>query len=202
MNRIVIGLVGPISSGKGIIADYLRSTGFTHYSLSDRIREELAVRGLTENRTLMQDVGDELRSQDGFGELAKRTAILIRERQQAGNLVIESIRHPDEASYLIHNLNTVLVGVTASVERRFELCLSRGRAGDPKTLAGFMTMDYREFKGGRKGEIDIGGCLELARFVVENEEGNKASLINSFRREMEGVGINLEGIKKGGERLM
>ena len=37
--QIVIGLVGPIASGKGTISEYLKSQGFVYFSLSDVVRE-------------------------------------------------------------------------------------------------------------------------------------------------------------------
>jgi len=38
--NVVIGLVGRNASGKGQVAEYLKSKGFIYYSLSDVIRNE------------------------------------------------------------------------------------------------------------------------------------------------------------------
>ncbi len=55
--QIVIGLVGPIASGKGTISEYLKSQGFVYFSLSDVVREETVARGLEMSRKNLQDVG-------------------------------------------------------------------------------------------------------------------------------------------------
>ena len=41
MAKIVIGLVGPIASGKGTVIDILKNKGYTPYSLSDALKEEI-----------------------------------------------------------------------------------------------------------------------------------------------------------------
>ncbi len=38
---MIIGLTGKNASGKGEVAQYLKTRGFTFYSLSDVLREEL-----------------------------------------------------------------------------------------------------------------------------------------------------------------
>lgn len=203
MDRIVIGIVGPISSGKGVISSQLQGLGYRHYSLSDRIREELALQNLVEDRKGMQDMGDHLRYQFGYEELARRTLDLINETRETANIVIESIRHLGEVSYLTEasNLGAIIIGISASTERRFELCLLREREGDPITLEEFKKMDNREFAGGDHGEIDIAGCLKLASFVVDNEVGDENILIRRFQEGMQNIGINLEGVSSQQEKL-
>ena len=45
MPRKVIGLVGPIASGKGIVVEILKQKGYSAYSLSDVLKTEVQKRG-------------------------------------------------------------------------------------------------------------------------------------------------------------
>lgn len=168
-NRKVFGLVGPIASGKGTVAQILKELGFVYYSLSDRIREELDRRGLPITREYLQDMGDELRNIFGAEILAVRTLKRINMSGEK-RIVIDSIRNPAEISYLKENLAAAIIAVVASPETRFRLLQVRGRAGDPKTFDEFLALDRRELERGEAmHKIDINGCLELADYTLKNE---------------------------------
>ena len=64
---MVIGLTGRNASGKGAAADFLRSKGFTFYSLSDVIREEVNQTGLEVTRENLIATGRRLRAEHGTG---------------------------------------------------------------------------------------------------------------------------------------
>ena len=52
---MIIALTGKNASGKGETATYLKSKGFSYYSLSDELREELKEKGIEERRKKMED---------------------------------------------------------------------------------------------------------------------------------------------------
>jgi len=72
-SKIVIGLVSPISAGKGTVIAFLRKRGFFCLSLSDRIREEVTARGQEITRERLLTVANQLRQDYGSEVLAWRT---------------------------------------------------------------------------------------------------------------------------------
>ena len=126
MKRVVIGLVGPIASGKGFLAEFLIKKGFAYWSLSDRVREETDRRGLPRERGILQDIGNELRLSFGPVVLVRQTLALISDAAEL--VIIDSIRNPMELDFL-KALGTVIVGVDASVENRLGWYLERAKKG-------------------------------------------------------------------------
>ena len=182
MKEIKIGLTGPIAGGKGEVVKILIDKGFKHTSLSDRIRESLAGQGTEVTRTSMQNEGDRLRLEFGNSVLAARTLELL-EGEERG-VVIDSIRHPDEVLALKER-KVVMIGVTADQRTRFDRVRSRDRGGDPLTFDEFKSADDREIEGDDH-RINLGGCLELADCVIENE-----GTIDELAEKVNGVLENL-----------
>lgn len=169
--RTVIGLVGPIASGKGTVAQILREFGFEYYSLSDRIREELTKRQLPITREWLQNMGDELRGKYGEAILAQRTSELIAESPNT-KIVVDSIRNPSEIKFLRELLDATvtIIGVDASPETRWKRFVERGRNENVTTKEEFLAMDARETQSsGESHKIDITECLKLADRTFENE---------------------------------
>jgi dephospho-CoA kinase len=63
MKSKVIGLVGPMGSGKGTVGQILQKLGYKSYVLSDIIRKEADRRHLPRERGVLQDIGNDLRRQ-------------------------------------------------------------------------------------------------------------------------------------------
>ena len=101
---MIIGITGTNASGKDTAADYLKNKGYSHYSLSDIVREECDVRGLPKDRDTLRELANELRRNFGADVLAKR-AIEKIQREKAKNIVITSIRSPEEIKTLKKILN-------------------------------------------------------------------------------------------------
>lgn len=167
--KSVIGLVGPIASGKGTVSLILKELGFEYYSLSDRIRDELTLKGLPITRQSLQDMGDELRLKYGEDILAKRTVELL-DTTQAEKIVIESIRNPAEIRFLKSVLQATIVGVDASPEVRFRRLVERNRGGEPVSWEEFLAMDGRETgEVTDSHKINLTQCLEMTDFTIINE---------------------------------
>jgi hypothetical protein len=69
---MIIGLVGMMASGKGEIVKILEDLGFKYVRLSSMVREEARKLGLSEERSVLQDVGNKMRAEGGVGILAQR----------------------------------------------------------------------------------------------------------------------------------
>ncbi len=168
MNKINIGLVGPIASGKGVVADLLKEHGFNVFSLSDKVREEATSRGLPLIRENLQNVGDDLREKFGNQILAERTAFdLIG---ITGHICIDSIRNPGEIMYLKKLKNEVLsdikiIGIDAPVEKRLVWYLDRARkrGEDSPNMDAFISSSLRDRGVGQSSNgQQVDACLALA----------------------------------------
>jgi len=168
----VIGIVGPLACGKGVVADYLiKNAGYTSFSLSFIVHDELKKRGISSfTRTTLQDIGDELRAQEGDGVLAKR-AVAYLQKQGAKRVVIEGIRNPGEVAYLRTIPHFYLIAVDATQELRYRRVIERGKPWDPKDWATFVKVDGRDSGDG----INVSGqqvrkCMSLADVAIKNND--------------------------------
>lgn len=173
---IIIGVVGQIASGKGVLVDYLvKEHGFTSFSLSAIVHEELKKRGIKKfSRKDLQDIGDELRKKYGKNVLARRAIEELQNREGgrenvANGFVIEGIRNPAEIEYLKSLPNFTLVAVKATRELRFERLLKRNKPWDPRTWEEFLVVDRRDLGIGQQAAgQQVGKCLAYADYTVTN----------------------------------
>lgn len=170
MEKLIIGLVGPIASGKGVVGKYLESAGFTYSSLSDRVREEAVRRGLPLVRKNLQDIGDELRENYGGAVLMELTEKMLTGTD--GSWVIDSIKNPHEARYLKEKLGGIIIAINAPAELRMKWFLERSkkRNEDGKTEEDFWKAENRDMG---QGEGDMGlqipECIKLADITIFND---------------------------------
>jgi dephospho-CoA kinase len=167
--KIIIGLVSPISAGKGTVIKFLEKKGFFCSSLSDRIREEITFRGEEISRENLLTVADELRQDFGPDVLARRTwqVVLNQPNPRVG---IDSIRGIAEVNFFKTQPNFYLIGLNAPREKRFAWTKARSREGDPLVWEDFVKIDERDFfsQDGKIGR-NIKACLEKADFLIEND---------------------------------
>ncbi len=165
--RLVIGVTGPISGGKGTVGELLKEKGFFYTSTSDRIREEITSRGQEITRERLLEVSDELRRTFGPEVLAARSWDKVE--SQPGSVVIDSIRGEAEVDFLKTKPGFILIGVTAPRELRFERIKARAREKDPLSWEVFLKMDEKDVDSGlgRMGR-NIRACLEKADYLIEN----------------------------------
>jgi dephospho-CoA kinase len=167
MSPRIVGLVGPIASGKGTICSFLQTKGFFVYTLSDIIREELARRSQEETRQTLQAIGSELRKTFGAPILAQRAADHIVHQQHQNN-VIDGIRNPAELRFLKDTHQSLILGITAPLDRRFEFMRMRNRASDPSTFEEFMKHEKVDNESPDSHQQQVAACLILADVVIEN----------------------------------
>ena len=147
---MVIGLTGSYCSGKDTVAEYIvQSHGFTHYSLSDVIREAMVKEGVETTRENLILFGTNLRSKNGNGILAK---MVLEKMSASGSYCITSIRHPDEVRELKNRKDFVLVNTDAPQSVRFARMQKRKRPGDPETLEKFIELEKKESQSEGSGQ--------------------------------------------------
>jgi dephospho-CoA kinase len=161
---MVIGLTGPNASGKGEVALYLKSKGFSYYSLSDILREEGRRLGIEPLRENLIKLGNDLRRKNGSSYLAQK---VIERLPKSGDHIVDSIRNPTEVKTLSNIDDFVLIGIDAPVKIRFERSLKRKRLGDAKTLQEFIKKEKRENKNDTENQ-QLNKCLRLANVIIVN----------------------------------
>jgi dephospho-CoA kinase len=182
--NLVVGLTGPNASGKGEVAKFLASRGFSVHSLSDVVRREAARLGLRSTRGNLIRVGVRLRAAGGPGALARR--VLPRLGRRA---VVDSIRNPGEVAVLRRLPRFLLLGIDAPLALRFERSLRRGRLGDGATLQEFADHEARENSRRESGQ-QLLATLALADDVIDND-GTIAALRARARATLRRHGVRV-----------
>jgi len=167
-NHLVLGLVGPIASGKGTISEFLKSKGFKCFSLSNVVRAETLVRGLEMTRENLQDVGNDLRENFSGSVLVDRIAKEIKRHKL---VIIDGVRNPQEIAAIKNELGGKIVHISAFKNRRLERYLERAkvRGEDDATTSKFKQVEARDLGVG-EGENgqQVSECLRLADFKLVN----------------------------------
>jgi dephospho-CoA kinase len=180
--KVIIGLVSPISAGKGTVIEFLKRNSFFCSSLSDRIREELVRRGEEITREKLLVVADQLRQEFGPDVLAWRTWQIALGNRNA-KVAIDSIRSLAEVNFFKSKQGFYLIGITASRKQRFVWAKKRAREGEPLTWEDFVRVDKQDFlSGDGKTGRNISACLGKSDFLIEND-----GTIDDLHREVTDV---------------
>jgi len=123
-----IALTGYMGSGKGVLSDMLKQSGYKYVSLSDIVREEATSRGLEHTRENLQNIGNELRSQYGAGVLGMKVRETIT-REPDQKWVVDGVRNPACMDELRELPGLKIVGVSADDELLVDRILDRRREG-------------------------------------------------------------------------
>jgi dCMP deaminase len=164
---MILGIAGPYASGKGDAVGFLGARSFAVHSLSDVIREELARQRVSETRERMIETGNALREADGPGALAKR---LLPALPTDRNAVVDSIRHPAEVEVLRRaSTRFRLIWIDAKEATRLERIRSRGRSGDPESLAELRRLEGLERGSDNPAAQQLDAVRAMADDVIAND---------------------------------
>ncbi len=163
---MIIGITGTNGSGKTVAAEQLRRKGFAVHSLSDAIRDELAIRGLPPNRENLIAEGNRLRADFGPAALAQRISRKFRLDQ---NYVVDSIRTPQEVHALRECGNFRLLHLDAPVELRYQRVRDRGGARVPASFEQFVEQEQRELASPDRTRQQLQATRELADETICND---------------------------------
>ena len=159
----IIGLTGTNGAGKGEVAAYLIGKGYTYFSLSDLVREELRKKEKEVTRSNLIKMGTELREKFGPDILAKRIMKKVKHRA-----VIDSIRNPSEVKYPRKHEDFILLAIDAPVELRYERAIKRGRIESASTLEEFIEKEEEEMTDYEKGQ-QLLNCMKMADHTLIND---------------------------------
>jgi len=166
---MIIGLTGQMGCGKGEIVNILTGKGFKHITLSSMIREEARKRGLKEEREVLMEIGNEMRSIEGAGVLARRVVDKINE-DGSENWVIDGIRNPAEIEELRKKDDVHIVGVVAQREILVQRIIDRARGDDAPSQSEIERKLDREW-GLNEPEDgqQVGKCMAEIDAAIKNE---------------------------------
>jgi dephospho-CoA kinase len=159
----IIGLVGPIRSGKTTITKYLvERYGYTLASNSEVLRKILGDIGLDQSRDNLGMLGNSIFSIFGNDLIARYRV----ENLHLGRIVVDGIRYSEELMRYREVPEFRLLGVKASVDIRFERALLASEEfKDVELTRG--KFDKMVFS---RSELDVPGLLAEADKVIYNDD--------------------------------
>src|SRR3989344_5509641 len=161
---MIIAVTGLNAAGKDTIAEFLQEKNFTHFSLSDFIREELKRRKVALTRDNLFLVGTELRTTFGNDVLAKRALNSVKDGE---NYVITSVRNVDEVKTILQRSDALLIKVEAPIKERLRRLVARKREGDPITLEELKLKEKEEMSDNPSAQ-QMHKVLKMAKVTVDN----------------------------------
>ncbi len=177
-NKIVLGFVGDLASGKGTICKYLSEKYSTNaYRFSTMLRDVLKRVYIENTRDNLQRLSTVLR--ENFGQDLMSRVIAEDVKNDPKEIVaVEGIRRPTDITYLEKNPGFNLIYITAEPKVRWERLVKRNEnPGDDKK-------SFEEFLKDEQAEADI-LIKELgakAKFKIIND-GN----FEEFYSQMENI---------------
>lgn len=168
MKKIILGLVGPIASGKSVVSDYLKRKGFMVEKLSNRLREEADKRNLECTREILQDLGNELREVHGVGYLAEWTINKFSNSEHP--ICLDGVRNPGEVE-VIKKMGGMVLAIDAIDEKRMTWYMTRSKSRDEdgQTREEFLKADKRDSGVGEASNgQQVLECVRQADLVIEN----------------------------------
>ena len=179
---MIIAIAGTNGAGKDEAAHFFASRGFSHFSLSDELREFARARSEEPTREALQLLGNELRTVYGQSYLTNR--VLERAASSgATNIVITSVRNLGELEPVKNTEGFKLLFIDAPVEIRYARVKSRGRTGEGMSLSEFKALEAREMRGGEKAQ-NLEALKAAATELIDN-----SGTVEDFHRKLgEAVG--------------
>lgn len=175
MEKIIIGLVGTMASGKGTVANYLKDKKNAKiYKFSTALRDVLNIIHHPTTRNNMQKLSTLLRQNFGEDLLAK---IIYKntENDNSKIIIIDGIRRGKDIEIFQQNPDFILVNIEANSKIRYNRLVERNenKGDDKKTYENFLKDEQGE------ADADIPKITKLAQEVINNN-GNMNDLIKNM----------------------
>jgi dephospho-CoA kinase len=164
-NKIILGFVGLIASGKGTVAKHFEENHKAKtFRFSTMLRDLLDRIYLEQSRDNMIKMSEIIRSAFGEDTMAR---VMARDAEEAENkiIVVEGIRRIADIEYLSKLPNFVLIEIFAESKTRYERLVKRGENSDDKTKT------YEEFLEDHKRSTEI-SIPEVAGHATEKIDNN------------------------------
>lgn len=145
-NKIILGFVGDLASGKGTICQYLKEKyNVNSYRFSTMLRDIVDRIYVEQNRENLQDLSTFLRGRYGQDIMSK---VIAKDVQNDPNpiVAVEGIRRPTDITYLQELNGFHLIYITADPELRWKRMVARKENTDDasKTFEQFLKDEQAE----------------------------------------------------------
>jgi len=163
---VIIGLVGPVRSGKTTAAKYLQEAyGYVYASNSDILFRILNKFDMVPSRENMGRLGDAI-----FSELGNEAIARYRVASSGGeNVVIDGIRYKEEVRFYRDNSDFTLMAIISEDENRYDRVLGEGKGGKD----GFLCREEFKALAEARSEVDVPDIIRGADVVIENNHNLK-----------------------------
>lgn len=183
--QLVIGIIGPIASGKGAAARWLvEKYGFEEITLSDFLRQEARRRNKHPSRRYLRKLQAELRAKYGDDYLLQRAIEAIKQKGYE-KVVIDGLRQPDECALAKKLLKAKIILIDSDPFVRFKRAKSRGRKGFAESYEQFLHQDAIEM-----ATFNFKKTMKLANYKIIN-----SGSLESLQRDINKLAKKL-GLKK------
>lgn len=178
--RIVVGLSGPISSGKTTAGRFLESEGFRYGRYSLVLKDMLEERGVAVSRESLQEIGEEVYKNPGQRWLCRK---LVERLPSGGDIVIDGLRHPEDHAFLTETFGPDFIHIYIDAPEELRLqryIVDRG------------TREEFEAATAHPVESDVPAMAPLAHVVLSNSgsreefESKILQLVQTSRAKKEG----------------
>ncbi|MGW8185044.1 MAG: AAA family ATPase [Candidatus Moraniibacteriota bacterium] len=162
--KIILGLVGEIASGKGTVVKYLTEKyDASTYRFSTIIRDVMDRLYIDHSRDSLQKTSSMLRNTYGENIFAEVMAKDIKEDKH-NIIIVDGIRRIEDIEFLKKDPNFKMVFIDVSLERRYERIIQRNENADDRNKT------FEDFKldAQREAELTIRELREHADAVLDN----------------------------------
>jgi len=161
-DKVVIGIIGPIGSGKSTASEYICSRyNAKRHVFSDILGDILDRLYLPRKRENLQELGIALRKAFGENILAN---VMEEDIKKSGSRVIllDGIRYESEAMMVKKFKKGNILFIDADEKTRFERAMKRGEKDEKQSYEEFLKVQKKAT------EAHIQEMKKLADFVLEN----------------------------------
>jgi len=144
--KVVIGLMGTIASGKGTVADFLvKRYGFKRIIMGNLVRAEARKLKLKPTRENLHNLQARIRAKKPHYFINKVIERIRKSKWQ--RWVVDGLRNPDQAALLKKTFNAKIIFIDAPVEIRWKRAKKRGRSYEAReSLKEFIEREKEENK--------------------------------------------------------
>ena len=178
MNKLILGLVGEMASGKSTITEYLKQKhGAVTFRFSDMLRDVAKRLHIENSRPNLQLLSTVLRQ--NFGEDLMSKVLAADVMESTHNFIItEGVRRPTDITYLKKLPGFHLIYLSVSERTRFERLAARRENADDANK----TWEEFQREGKQESEQKIKEIAAIAEITIDNN-----GTMEELYKEMESI---------------